>query len=923
MTRLTMMCMGFVVVGLMFAGQCDAVDRESILGIWLLDEGQGDMTEDASGNGNDGTLMGAPEWVAGQSGGALAFNGSSTYVDCGTAEMLNVDVFSVSFWANFPATQGWNHMVSRGSHRGGGNPGAVNWGVMMVTGAEIFLYELFNNTGWTGIRAPTTAGEWHHVVATFDGTEIQLFHDGALAGTSGGGVLLDESRPLLIGARSHTGPASYFNGSLDEVGYFSAVLSDEDILAIMNEGLGAFTAGKKATKPGPANQDPDTNRDQGLNWTASSLAATHDVYFGTSVDDVTDASTADPRGVLAAEGLALADTSFDPGRLDFGQTYHWRVDEVNGAPDFAVFAGDVWSFTVEPFSIPVANVTVTASSSFGVSVAENTVNGSGMAGDLHGSSAGDMWISGGIPATIEYAFDGVYKLHELWIWNSNQLIEAFVGFGAKDVVIEHSLDGENWTVLEGVGPLAQATGTDGYAHNNTIDFGGIATQHVRVTINSVQGIAPQASLSEVRFYAIPVLATRPSPDDGATDVAPDVPLSWGRDGRDAGLHEVYVGTDADSMTLAASVTDSSLDTLALDLQLGQSYTWRVDEVNEAMDPSTWTGDIWNFATVDSLVIDDMESYKDEEFLEIWATWVDGFDDPANGSLVGGASGTPETGIVYGGNQSLPLDFDNSSAPVSEATRTFDQTQDWTRSGIQTLVLYFKRGADNTGAAQVYVKINDTKMVYETPAGLPPGWDVWTQWTIDLSAVADAASVRSLTIGVEGAGARGVIYVDSIQLFKNAPTVSQPLSWFEAESGAITAPMQVFSDSPTASAGQHIGTEDGIGDQNNNPPADGVATYSFDVPADGVYRLAIRVIITGGSNSFWFRIPGMATNTTNHASGWVRFNGISDGDAWHWDEVRSSDDSDSVVEFTLTAGTHTLEVARREDGALLDAITVIQ
>ncbi|MCH8218923.1 MAG: LamG domain-containing protein, partial [Planctomycetes bacterium] len=282
MTRLTKICTSFVVVSLMFAGQSYAVDPDSILGIWLLDEGQGDVTEDGSGNGNDGTLMNGPDWVAGQSGGALAFAGSSTYVDCGTAEMLNVDVFSVSFWANFPATQGWNHMVSRGSHMGGGNPGAVNWGVMMVTGEEIFLYELFNNTGWTGIRAPTTAGEWHHVVATFDGTEIQLFHDGALAGTSGGGVLLDESRPLLIGARSHTGPASYFNGSIDEVGYFSAVLSDEDIQAIMNNGLGEFTAGKTAADPQPADRDPDVNRNHGLSWTAGTLAATHNVYFGTS-----------------------------------------------------------------------------------------------------------------------------------------------------------------------------------------------------------------------------------------------------------------------------------------------------------------------------------------------------------------------------------------------------------------------------------------------------------------------------------------------------------------------------------------------------------------------------------------------------------------------------------------------------------------
>ncbi|MCH7920760.1 MAG: hypothetical protein IIC50_22640 [Planctomycetes bacterium] len=925
MTRLTKICISFVVVSLMFAGQGYALDRDSILGIWLLDEGQGDVTADGSGNGNDGTLMGGPNWVAGQSGDALGFDGSSTYVDCGAAEMLNIDVFSVSFWVNFPAAQGWNHMVSRGSHVSNGTPGSVNWGVMMYDGRESFLYECYDDTGWTAIEVPTSAGEWHHVVATFDGTQMQAFHDGALVGTQGGGVLLDESRPFLIGARSHTGPRSFYNGRLDEVGFFSAVLSDEDVLTIMNNGLGEFTAGKTAADPQPADQDPDVNRDPGLSWTAGTLAATHNVYFGTSVGDVFDATIADPRGVLAAEGLALADTSFDPGRLEFGQTYHWRVDEVNGAPDFDVFPGTVWSFTAEPFSIPVTNVTVTASSSFGISLAENTINGSGLSGDLHGTNAGDMWISGGIPATIEFAFDRVYKLHELWIWNSNQLIESFVGFGAKDVVIEHSQDGANWTVLEGVGPLAQATGTDGYAHSNTIDFGGLAAQQVRITVNSVQGIAPQASLSEVRFFTIPTLATRPNPADGATGVAPDVTLSWGRGGRDAGLHEVYLGTDADSMTLAESVTGGSLESSSMDLELGQSYTWRVDEVNDTMDPSTWTGDIWNFATVDSLVIDDMESYRDEEFLEIWATWVDGFDDPANGSLVGGASGTPETGMVQGGGQSLPMDFGTGGASVSEATRTFDQAQDWTRSGIQSLVLYFKRGADNTGAAQVYVKINDTKIVYEGAAGLPPGWDAWTQWTIDLSAVAGAASVRSLTIGVEGAGAAGVLYVDSIQLFKNAPTAFQPLSWFEAESGAITAPMQVFTDDPTASAGEHIGTADGIGDQNGDPPANGVATYSFDVPEDGVYRLAFRVIITGGSDSFWVRIPGMVTNTLNHASGWVRFNNIDPGDTWHWDEVHSwePDESNQLVDFTLSAGTHTLEVAQREDGALLDAIALMQ
>ncbi|MHC4703406.1 MAG: hypothetical protein ACYTFQ_22800, partial [Planctomycetota bacterium] len=84
MTRLATIFSSALIVGFMFAGQSYAqVEPDNILGMWLLDEGAGDTTEDASGNGNDGTLMGGPNWVAGQSGNALEFTGSQTYVDCG------------------------------------------------------------------------------------------------------------------------------------------------------------------------------------------------------------------------------------------------------------------------------------------------------------------------------------------------------------------------------------------------------------------------------------------------------------------------------------------------------------------------------------------------------------------------------------------------------------------------------------------------------------------------------------------------------------------------------------------------------------------------------------------------------------------------------------------------------------------------
>ena len=185
------------------------------------------------------------------------------------------------------------------------------------------------------------------------------------------------------------------------------------------------------------------------------------------------------------------------------------------------------------------------------------------------------------------------------VWNSNQLIEAFVGFGAKDVVIEHSLDGTNWTVLEGVTQLAQAPGVGRYAANNRIDFAGTTAQHVRLTINSVHGVADQASLSEVRFSSIPVYARNPQPAAGTTTDSLDVVLSW-RPGREADSHEVLFSENRDVVedgsALIATTTDAWLDLSDLDLQYGTTYYWKVNEVNPLENPPIYEGDVWSFTT---------------------------------------------------------------------------------------------------------------------------------------------------------------------------------------------------------------------------------------------------------------------------------------------------------------------------------------
>ncbi len=531
-----------------------------------------------------------------------------------------------------------------------------------------------------------------------------------------------------------------------------------------------------ASDPNPADGATDVPRDVVLSWTPGELAAPingHKVYLSESFNDVND-------GIGA---ITQSASSYAPGqRLDFGTTYYWRVDEVNAPPGSTVFEGNVWSFTIEPFAYAIENITATASSSDTDKGPENTVNGSGLdaTGLLHTKTGDDnMWLSSSEPnrAWIEYEFDGIYKLYEMWVWNSNESLESVIGLGFKDVTIEYSADGTDYTTLGTTHEFARAPGLDDYAHNTTIDFSGAAAKYVRLTANSNWGgFLPQYGLSEVRFFYIPVYAREPYPDSGTTDLSigtidepVDVTLGF-RAGREADKHDVYFSSDwqavADGNAPVATVTETSYGPLSLDL--GTTYYWKINEVNEAETTTTWQGNVWNFTTQKYFVVDGFEDYNDYPPDEIFSTWIDGYFDPANGALA--ANNEPpfaETVTVHGGKQAMPFFYSNTGgAAYSEAERTFDVPQDWTEVGIQTLVLYFHGSPGNTG--QLYVKVNGSKVVYDgDPLDiLKPKW---RPWNIDLASLGvDLQNVTNMSIGIDGSGAGGTLYFDDIRLYRLAP-----------------------------------------------------------------------------------------------------------------------------------------------------------
>ncbi len=545
-----------------------------------------------------------------------------------------------------------------------------------------------------------------------------------------------------------------------------------------------------ATDPSPADDADDVRRDVVLSWEPGKYAATHNVYLGTSASTVNSASVTNPLDVLLIEGHNS--NNYDPGIiLDLGQTYFWRVDEVNVAPDYTVHRGKIWSFTAEPVGYPIADITATASSSAAGQGAENTINGSGLdSDDLHSKESNSMWLSeagGAQPTWIEYEFDKPYKLHEMWVWNFNIEFENVVGFGLSDVTIEYSTDGNNWTQLTGVPQFARAPGTDGYAYNTTVDFAGALAKSVRLTANSNHGPFDQYGLSEVRFFYIPGWAREPEPQHEATGINPDVILNW-RPGREADTHDVYLSTDEqeviDGTAPVVSVTEASFD--AGTLELGKTYHWRVDEVNETESPAIWQGDIWNFTTAEYLVVDDFESYNgldpdDPESNRIYMMWKDGFsygsqDNPpyypgnGTGSIIGHAEPPfVELEIVHGGGQSMPFSYDNSTGTTNHSEAQVNISElgidpDWTKAGVTTLTLYFYGDPANSAGEQMYVKINGVEVPYDgDSSNLTHG--IWQQWDVDLSSLVgvNLQNITEIIIGFRDGGGSGVVYFDDIRL----------------------------------------------------------------------------------------------------------------------------------------------------------------
>jgi len=717
--RLIYMAALILVLGLA-AGLADANIRDGLVGYYPLDEGAGTIAHDMSGSRHDGTLYGVTWIPQAYQGPGVHFNGATdTRIALGTWNPAEgTGQLSLALWIRWPGGgpqyQGligkrdtWPDLTMFQFQLRPQTPAQDGQSSILIETGAVHIY------GDAGAMTPFI-GEWVHAAATFDGSTARLYlngqeiKSGAFA-LNNAGAAADMGIGCVTGGGSgHSGNGEVFLGDMDEVGIFNRVLSEEEISLVMT-GYG----GDRASSPRPENKATDVPRDAVLSWDPMETATTRDVYFGTVYDDVNDASRANPGNILASQGQTT--TTFAPAGLEYGQTYYWRVDEVNAPPDGTIFKGDVWSFTAEPFAYPIKGLTVKASSQQTASPALRTIDGLGLnAADQHSDDLKQMWMSVGVPASIQYTFDKEYKLDTLWVWNANSQLETYMGFGARDVTIAYSTDGQTWVQLEGVPEFTQGPGLTTYTADTIVDFGGVTAKYVKLTVNTTWGSPMAASLSEVRFFHVPVQAREPQPADGATGVSVATDLIW-RPGREAQSHQVYFGAEADAVaagTVPATTQTERSYTPAF-LEFGTTYYWRVDEVGET---ETCAGNLWCFTTQEYALVDGFESYNDEENqgTRIYETWIDGWTN-GNGATVGyTAPPFAERKIVHSGQQAMPLQYDNTATPFySEAEREFETAQNWMDKGANSLVLYV------CGSAGNFTETADGQMIMSAI-----GVDIW-------------------------------------------------------------------------------------------------------------------------------------------------------------------------------------------------------
>ncbi|OYT52580.1 MAG: hypothetical protein B6U72_07655 [Candidatus Altiarchaeales archaeon ex4484_2] len=197
----------------------------SLAALYYLDEGEGSVALDYSGNGNNGSIHGA-SWGEGFSESGLFFDGVDDYVEVSDSHTLDfLDAVTVEAWVNPNQSQNQWPMIF---HKGVSGERILLRLDQSTLKASFIIW--VNGIGKSlSSNTPLPAGRWSHLAASFNKSsgEWKIYVNGELDNSMNSSWGLPNTR----GANAFIGYAgfgdSFFVGGLDEIKLYHTVLVPE------------------------------------------------------------------------------------------------------------------------------------------------------------------------------------------------------------------------------------------------------------------------------------------------------------------------------------------------------------------------------------------------------------------------------------------------------------------------------------------------------------------------------------------------------------------------------------------------------------------------------------------------------------------------------------------------------------------------
>lgn len=208
-----------------------------LVGLWSFNgpDISGTTVYDRSGQGNNGTLTNGPTKVQGRVGQALSFDGTDDYVAINhSSDLVPSSEITLSAWV-YPEATGDNYdFISKfdvGAQRG------YN---LRIDSNNTLVFDLSTGAtnSWVIGNTVFSTNQWHHVVATYNGSAIKVYVNGVEDGsTAVSGSIYSSTADLFIGRIDPAYAANrYFEGKIDEVRIYDKALTAAEVKQLYNFG---------------------------------------------------------------------------------------------------------------------------------------------------------------------------------------------------------------------------------------------------------------------------------------------------------------------------------------------------------------------------------------------------------------------------------------------------------------------------------------------------------------------------------------------------------------------------------------------------------------------------------------------------------------------------------------------------------------